>query len=68
MSVRLTVNGEPRDVPAETTVHELLEILDLTSARVAVEHNGAVVKKDGFSGTVLAAGDVVEIVQFVGGG
>ena len=68
MSVRLTVNGEFREVPAETTVRELLGILDLTGARVAVEHNGTVVKKDGFPDTVLADGDVMEIVQFVGGG
>ena len=68
MSIVVTVNGESRDVPVETTVRGLLAILDLTDSRVAVEHNRVVVQKERFSDTVLAGGDVVEIVQFVGGG
>ena len=68
MNIHLTVNGEPRDVPADTTVSELLGILDLANSRVAVEHNRHVVKTDGLAGTTLADGDDLEIVHFVGGG
>ena len=68
MSIRLTVNGEPREMPENTTVRDLLEALGLAAARVAVEHNRAVLKKDRFPDTVLLDGDTLEIVQFVVGG
>lgn len=36
--------------------------------RIAVERNEEIVPKAAYAGTVLADGDVVEIVNFVGGG
>jgi thiamine biosynthesis protein ThiS len=33
-----------------------------------VEHNGRILRRDEFSHTVIAAGDKLEIVHFVGGG
>ena len=37
-------------------------------ARVACELNGAIVPRDAYAATVLRAGDVLEVVRFVGGG
>ncbi|MCI8786509.1 MAG: sulfur carrier protein ThiS [Eubacterium sp.] len=37
-------------------------------SRVAVERNGSIVPKALYHTTVLADGDVLEIVRFVGGG
>ncbi|MGZ8273269.1 MAG: sulfur carrier protein ThiS [Burkholderiaceae bacterium] len=67
-SVRLTVNGEPVDVPAGSTVADLLRTLDTAGKRVAVERNGEIVPRSQHSTTVLAAGDRLEIVVAVGGG
>ena len=39
---------------------------DLT--RIAVEKNGEIVPKAAYSTTVLADGDALEVVSFVGGG
>ena len=64
----VTVNGEVRQLPAGTTVAALVAALGLGERRVAVEINCNVVPRDSFGGTPLSAGDVVEIVQFVGGG
>jgi sulfur carrier protein len=66
--MRLTVNGEPHEVPDQTTVRQLVELLDLAGGPVAVERNGEVVPRADHPTAVLAEGDAVEIVHFVGGG
>jgi sulfur carrier protein len=64
----LTINGEPRDLPGPCTVADLLVRFDLADERVAVERNGRIIERDAFAAEVLADGDVIEIVRFVGGG
>jgi sulfur carrier protein len=65
--MRLTLNGEPHDLPDEMTVSLLLEHLDLKGP-VAVERNQQVVPRAEHRTERLASGDVIEIVHFVGGG
>lgn len=66
--MRLSVNGEDLEVDDALTVRGLIEKLDLDKGPVAVEQNGEVVPRARHAETVLADGDVVEIVHFVGGG
>jgi sulfur carrier protein len=66
--MKLVVNGDPREVPERTTVRGLLDLLALGPGPVAVERNGDVVPRAQHGETVLAEGDVVEVVHFVGGG
>ncbi|MCZ6832250.1 MAG: sulfur carrier protein ThiS [Acidobacteria bacterium] len=68
MSIRLVVNGEDRQVSPSLSVADLLVELDLQIARVAVEHNRRVLKRHEFPRIILADGDRLEIVHFVGGG
>ena len=65
---RLTVNGEPVDVPLGTTVTALLDSIDAAGKRVAVERNGEIVPRSRHGSTLLATGDRLEIVIAVGGG
>lgn len=67
-AVTLSVNGETLDVAPGTTVRGLIELLNLTDGPVAVERNREVVPRAQHAETLLAEGDVVEIVHFVGGG
>ena len=67
-AVAIALNGEPTRVPVGATVVQLLEQLELGGQRVAVEVNGVVVPRSEHAAHVLAAGDEVEIVTFVGGG
>ena len=67
-AMHVILNGDPRDVPAPLTVAALLAHLDIDARRVAVEVNEAVVKRAKYDETTLASGDVIEIVNFVGGG
>jgi thiamine biosynthesis protein ThiS len=66
--VQVTVNDEPRELPAGATVADLVVALGLGPRRIAVEVNRAVVPRAAYAGTPLADGDSVEVVHFVGGG
>jgi sulfur carrier protein len=66
--MRVTVNGEVREVRSGATVRELIELLGLEGGPVAVERNGDVVPRAEHAKTALSDGDTVEIVHFVGGG
>ncbi len=66
--MRITVNGEGREIPDQTTVRGLIALLDLSGGPVAVERNGEIVPRADHEATVLADADVLEIVHFVGGG
>ena len=68
LAMQITVNGEAREVPSGLTVRGLVEHLGLTEGPVAVERNREVVARAEHPSTELHAGDVLEIVHFVGGG
>lgn len=66
--MRLSINGESREVPDGLTVLALVQHLGLTDGPVAVEKNRAVVPRAEHAHTTLSDGDAVELVHFVGGG
>ena len=66
--MQITVNGDAHEVPEGLTVRGLVEHLGLTEGPVAVERNREVVPRAEHPNTALSAGDVLEIVHFVGGG
>jgi sulfur carrier protein len=66
--VRLTINGEIREIPAGLSVAGLIQHLGLTDGPVAVERNREVVVRAEHDSVLLRADDVIEIVHFVGGG
>jgi thiamine biosynthesis protein ThiS len=67
LGLRLTINGEPREIAAET-VARLVGELGLDPRKVAVERNLEIVPKSQFEATALNDGDRIEIVHFIGGG
>ena len=64
----ITLNGDPFDIAGPLTVSDLLARLEIDPRRVAVEHNLTVLKRAAFETTLVQDGDLVEIVNFVGGG
>lgn len=65
--MNLTINGAARAIMA-TDLAALLAELQIDPARVAIEHNGRILRAEQYSATGLAEGDRLEIVRFVGGG
>jgi thiazole synthase len=68
MKISIRLNGEPRELAEGSTVEALVGLLALTKGRVAVERNREIVPMSAWANVVLAEGDEVEIVHFVGGG
>ena len=64
----VTLNGERRNFPPQTTLLDVVRALNLEPERVAIELNRAIVKRELWSGTTVGGGAEIEIVQFVGGG
>ena len=67
-TLSLTVNGEQRPVPAGSSIADLVTSLGLNPAKVAVERNAVIVPRSTLAAVMLADGDSLEIVHFVGGG
>jgi thiamine biosynthesis protein ThiS len=65
--MKITVNGDQRDVPDETTVRALVAQFNLVPEKVAIELNRRLIRADKYD-TPLKTGDEIEIVTFVGGG
>lgn len=65
--MKLTINGEPREIAA-ATVLGLLEELGLQPVATVVERNAKIVDRASYGDTVLADGDILELVRIVGGG
>lgn len=66
--MKLIVNGEPREITDSVTLAVYLTQLKLASRMVVVERNGAIIPREQFDSTPLAAGDILEIVQMMAGG
>jgi thiamine biosynthesis protein ThiS len=69
--MRVTINGEVQDLATSgdpLTVEQLLIQCGLPVDRVAVEHNGRVVRRSERPERVVVDGDVLEVVTLVGGG
>lgn len=61
------INGVLFDI-AGKSVAEYLKTTSYDTKRIAVERNGEIIPKSRYEETVLADGDSVEVVSFVGGG
>ena len=66
--MNVIVNGETREMPADTTLSAMIELLGLPDERIAIELNKAVIRRSRWDEAVLSDGDAIEIVHFVGGG
>lgn len=66
--MKITINGEDHDLDDSTTIMELLKKLNLDARKFAIEQNLAIVPANEYATTAINDGDIIEIVQFIGGG
>jgi sulfur carrier protein len=62
------INGTARPIGEAKNVEALLKSLGVTSRKIALEHNGEILRAATWAATPVAEGDRIEIIQFVGGG
>jgi sulfur carrier protein len=68
VSVAVTLNGEPRDLPDGSSVAQAIAELTRSPSGVAAAVNGEVVPRGSWAATPLRRGDQVEVVTAVQGG
>jgi len=66
--MELIINGEPREIPDQTTASGLVKLLGLEGKRLAIEANREIIPRSEFDTHFFKPGDQVEIVQAIGGG
>jgi sulfur carrier protein len=66
--ITVSLNGQPRQLTAGTSIADLLTELGLTAKHVAVEVNLELIPRSLHAERDLADGDRLEIVTLVGGG
>ena len=67
-SLRIQLNGQPREVEDSLSLPDLIASLDLKPEQIAIELNQTVIRRVHWQSTLLREDDKVEIVHFVGGG
>jgi sulfur carrier protein len=66
--IQIVVNGQLRAAPNGQSLIDLLAWLGVDPARVAVELNRSIIRREDWEQTEVGEGATLEIVQFVGGG
>ncbi|MDB5734522.1 MAG: thiS [Alphaproteobacteria bacterium] len=68
MTLKITLNGETRQLDAPASLRVLLTGLGLDPAKIAVERNLEIVPRSTYDQVQVSDGDRLEIVHFIGGG
>jgi len=66
--MQIIVNGEQRNVSEGLTAEQLVEEMEISGKRIAMEVNLEIVPRSAYAEHIFNAGDKVEIVHAVGGG
>lgn len=66
--MQIIVNGEQQDVLDGLTAAQLVENMDITGQRIAMEVNLEIVPRSRYAEHTFKAGDKIEVVHAVGGG
>lgn len=64
----IKLNGKETEIPAGSTVEQMLLENGFSLQRIAVERNGEILPKSCYAPEEVKDGDVFEVVNFVGGG
>ena len=67
--IALTLNGETIFLQEEIPLVDLLDTYGFSDIkRLAIERNGTIIKRSDYAQILIQPEDILEVVQFVGGG
>jgi len=66
--MRLTINGEKREIEESLNLQDLLHLFLKQEEYIIVELNGNLIGKNEYKHHKLKNGDSIEVIQMVGGG
>ena len=65
---KIQLNGAPFEIEVGLNLNHLLDKLEISKNKVAVEINGVIAEKNNYSKIKISQNDKLEIVHFIGGG
>ena len=65
---KIQINGRKKLIKQNFSVFDLLKKYKINRTKVAIELNGKILPKNKYNVTKLKDQDIVEMVQFIGGG
>ena len=66
--MNVILNGETKTIKTDSSILDLIQLMDLGDARIAVELNLEIVPRSEHATTILKTGDTLEVVHAIGGG
>ena len=66
--INIVLNGKFGEYDAELTIYELIRYHKYAEGVVIVKYNNQIVKKDRWNDVKISEGDVIDLINFVGGG
>ncbi len=65
---KIQINGRKKLIKQNFSVFDLLKKYKINRTKVAIELNGKILPKNKYNVTKLKDQDIIEMVQFIGGG
>ena len=66
--MKITCNGETKELIPDTTLVSFIRDMDLNPDTIVAECDGRIIKRDEYDTLILADGNILELIRFVGGG
>ena len=66
--ITIILNGENTQIDSDINIEQLLDSMNLSEKRLAIEINQQIIPRSEFTSHCLSEQDKVEIVQAIGGG
>ncbi len=65
---KILINGKKTTIKRESSVYDVLKKYKIDTKKVAIELNGKILSKNHLRKKNIKDKDIIEIVQFIGGG
>jgi len=65
---KIILNGKKINITSKTSIYDILKKFKIDNKKVAIEYNGTIVQKLDYKKKVLKNKDILEVVNFIGGG
>jgi thiamine biosynthesis protein ThiS len=66
--MKITLNGKEKEISANTSIQQLLDLLGLAGKPVVIEHNKVAVFPRDYSNICFKENDQIEIINIAAGG
>ena len=66
--IKIKINGKNKSIDFGSNLYELINSLNISIKKVAIEFNKEIIDKKKVKKIILNNNDIIEIVHFIGGG